>query len=238
MTPGADMWFNTVKYTPAQLWIFCVGCFLWVICYVAVIRHALREKFLVIPAAAVVANISWEWLWGFFYKPDMGLVVWWGYRIWGVLDVAILIFLYKYGSKQLLTATGKKYFPHAVTFGLIAWFASLYFFIGEGYDMAMGATSAYIINTMMSAVYIVMVVKHPEIRKFSFTVAWTKCLGTALNSVFMFIAPLTLYGAPDVPAKRGFLLTLCVLAFILDVVFLAAFWMRLRAPDTPVEAIA
>ena len=122
------------------------------------------------------------------------------------------------------------------------WFISLWFFIAEGYDMSMGATSAYIINVMMSAVYIVLIVKHPEIRRFSFTVAWTKGLGTALISVFMFIAPMTRYGAPDVPVDRTFLLVLCVITFVLDVIFVAGFWMRIHPikgeaqTSTPVTA--
>ena len=236
MPPGSDLWFNTVKYSVAELAIFGAGGLLWVVAYIAVIVNVRKNQFVAIPAAAVVANISWEWLWGFFYLPDLGMAVVWGYRAWAILDVFIVIYLFRYGAKQLLTATGKQYLPYAIVFGLVGWFTSLWFFIGEGYDMSMGATSAYIINVMMSAVYIVLVVKHPEIRRFSFTVAWTKALGTALISVFMFIAPMTRYGVPDVPAERGFLLTLCVLTFILDVVFVASFWMRIRSVESGAPA--
>jgi hypothetical protein len=235
LPPGSELWFNTVKYTVLQLVIFGVGGLLWVVAYVAVLINVRKNKFVQIPAAAVVANISWEWLWGFFFMPDLGMAIVWGYRAWAILDVFIVIWLFRYGAKQLLTTTGKQYLPYAIVFGLASWFTSLWFFIAEGYDMSMGATSAYIINVMMSAVYIVLIVKHPEIRRFSFTVAWTKGLGTALISVFMFIAPMTRYGAPDVPADRTFLLVLCVITFILDVIFVAGFWMRIRSvePATP-----
>lgn len=230
MHPGADMWFNTLKYSPLHLAIFLVGCFLWVIAYIAVIRHAIQQKFLVLPAGAVVANFAWEWLWGFVFKPDMGLVVWWGYRTWAILDIAILFFLFKYGREQLITTQGRKYFAPMVAFGLVSWFSALYFFIRDGLDISIGANSAYIINAMMSAMYIVMVAKHPDIRRFSFRIAWTKCVGTGLTSLFMFITPtLTMYGTDEVPAKRGFLLTLCILTLILDVIFMATFRVRLNA---------
>lgn len=238
MADGSDLWLNTVKYSTASLIVFGIGAFLWVITYVSVLLHVRKEKFVAIPAAAVVANVSWEWLWGFFFECDLGLLFTWGYRVWAILDVFIVIALYKYGWKQLLTVTGRKYMPLAITFGIIAWFSSLWFFISEGYDMAMGATSAYIINIMMSAVYIVMVVKHPEIRKFSWTVAWTKGLGTALISVFMFMAPMTRFGAPDVPSARGFLWALCILTLALDVIFVVGFWMKLRSVDTSVATPA
>ncbi len=35
-----------------------------------------------------------------------------------MLDVFILISLYRFGAKQLLTETGKQFFPHAVTFAV------------------------------------------------------------------------------------------------------------------------
>ena len=78
---GACLRFNTVKYTPFQLWVFCIGCGLWVVTYIAVILHVRKEKFVAIPAVAVVANITWEWLWGFAFMPDMGKAIVWGYRI-------------------------------------------------------------------------------------------------------------------------------------------------------------
>ena len=121
------------------------------------------------PARAVVANFAWEILWGFFFKPDMGLVVWWGYRTWAILDIGIVYLLFKYGRKQLITQNGQAYFVPTVIFGLIAWFASLYFFVHDGYDISIGANGAYIMNMMMSALVCrTFIAKHPDIRSFSF----------------------------------------------------------------------
>jgi Co/Zn/Cd efflux system component len=90
----------------------------------------------------------------------------------------------------------------------------------------MGATSAYIINVMMSAVYITLLQTHPE-RKFSLVIGWTKGLGTACFSLFMFMEPLRRYG-DEALADKGFLLTLCVVTLVLDVVYVV---MLHRAAD-------
>src|SRR5664279_2121833 len=142
LAQGADMWLNTCKYTPFQFTVFLVGCFMWVVAYVALIRHAIQQKFLMIPAGAVCANFAWEILWGFFFKPDLGLVVWWGYKTWGILDIGIVYLLFKYGKKQLITQNGQKYFVPTVVFGLVSWFVTLYFFISDGFDTSIGANSA------------------------------------------------------------------------------------------------
>ena len=178
---GADLWLNTCKYTPFQLTVFLVGCFLWVVAYIAVIRHAFQQQFLMIPAGAVCANFAWEILWGFFFKPDLGFVVWWGYKTWGILDIGIVYLLFKYGRKQLITENGQAYFVPTILFGLVSWFCTLYFFIHDGYDTSIGANSAYIVNVVMSALYIVLVAKHPDIRKFSFRIAWTQVYWHCFN---------------------------------------------------------
>lgn len=236
MPPGSELWLNTERYTALQLLVFGAGCVLWIWAYVAVLQNVRRQQFVTIPAAAVVANVSWEFLWGFFFMPDMGKLIVWGYRAWAILDVFIVWNLLKYGDRQLLTPIGKQYFKPAVLFGIACWFTALWFFIGEGYDMSMGATSAYLINVMMSAVYIVLIAKHPEIRRFSFTVAWTKGLGTALISLFMVMAPLYRYDvpAPAAPSAKGFLLVLCAITLVLDGVYIGMFRLRLRAPDAPI----
>ena len=93
--PCLNYWFNTCSYSVPALSFFIVGGALWFVAYVAVLYHVWKHQFVTIPAVAVVANISWEWLWGFFYVPDLGRLVIWGYRAWAILDVFIVFFLFK-----------------------------------------------------------------------------------------------------------------------------------------------
>ena len=70
-----DAWFNTADYSVPLLVLFGVGCVGWVVAYVAIVRNALRNRFLEIPAGAVVANIAWEFVWGFLYPNELGRFV-------------------------------------------------------------------------------------------------------------------------------------------------------------------
>ena len=227
--PGADLWFNTVRYSVPALIVFGLGCVLWLIAYVAILYGVRKNKFVEIPAAAVVANVSWEFMWSFVYTGDTGRLLEVGYRGWVFLDFVIVYCLFRYGDTQVVTPALRKYFRPAVAFGIASWSAALYYFVREGYDMSMGATSAYIINVMMSAVYITLLLTHGA-EKFSLLVGWTKGLGTACFSVFMVMAPLHRY-QEEALADKGFLLTLCVVTLVLDAVYIMALHRLKRRGD-------
>lgn len=225
--PGADLWFNTVRYSVPELAVFGLGCVLWLVCYVAILQRAHKYHFVEIPAAAVVANVSWEFMWSFVYLGDTGRLLEYGYRGWVFLDFVIVYYLFRYGRSQVVTPALAPYFKTAVGFGIASWSAALYFFVGEHYDMSMGATSAYIINVMMSAVYLVMLYTHPE-RPFSTLIGWTKGLGTACFSLFMVMAPLSRYGETALADKR-FLVALCAITLVLDAAYMVAIYRRPRS---------
>lgn len=210
----SSAWFNTVDYSPALLILFAVGCLGWVVAYIAVLGNVRKYRFVEIPAGAVVANVAWEFVWGFMYRTDMGLLFVWGYRIWFFLDIFIVYMLFKYGWKQLDSTLLKPLFRPGAAFGIVAWGVALYYFVGEGYDTGYGAISGYILNVMMSALYIVLIVKHADkIESFSGVVAWSKMLGTALLSVFNFIV------RPD----DYLLMTLYTVTFVLDVLYIVIY---------------
>lgn len=231
--PGADLWFNTVRYTVPALIAFGLGCVFWLVAYAAILWHVRTRRFVEIPAAAVVANVSWEFLWSFVYTADTGRAFVWGYRGWVFLDFFIVYCLFRYGPSQVTTPALKRWFAPAVAFGIASWSAALYVFIDGGYDMSMGATSAYIINVMMSATYLVLLYTHPP-ELFSQVVAWSKGVGTACFSLFMFMVPLHLYGRAEVADKR-FLLALTIITLALDAAYVAALYARQRTavPASP-----
>ena len=92
-------------------------------------------------------------------------------------------------------------FRPACAFGIAAWAVAIYFFVGECYDTGYGAISGYILNTMMSALYVVIILRHGHLYDFSLLVAWSKMLGTALLTVFNFVVqsdnPYLLFALPD-----------------------------------------
>ena len=149
----------------------------------------------------------------------MGMLFAWGYRIWFFLDVVIVIGLLKYGKKQITSPAVKQYFHAGVIFAMIAWAFALYFFVKEGHDTVTGATTGYILNVMMSALYIVLILAR-GVKDMSLVVAWSKLLGTFPISIFCFIV------WPD----NHFLHTLCVATTILDVMYVAVFYKERQSP--------
>ena len=214
MPVDSGVWFNTGQYPVPLLILFGVGCFGWVVAYVAIVRNALRNQFLEIPAGAVVANIAWEFVWGFLYPNSLGRFFSWGYRIWFFFDLAIVYLLFRFGDRQIDLPDLKAVFRPACVFGIAAWALGIYFFVGEGYDTGYGAISGYILNTMMSALYVVVILRHGHLHDFSLVVAWSKMLGTALLTVFNFV----------VQAGNPYLLLLCLLTLALDLLYIGLFY--------------
>jgi len=215
MPVATTQWFNTSQYPVPLLVLFGVGCFGWVVAYVAIVKNALRNRFLEIPAGAVVANIAWEFVWGFLYPNELGRFFSWGYRVWFFFDLAIVYLLFRWGDKQTALSELKASFRPACVFGIAAWAIGIYFFVGEGYDTGYGAISGYILNTMMSALYVVIILRHGELYEFSLLVGWSKMLGTALLTVFNFI----------VQSGNPYLLLLCLLTLVLDLLYIGLFYL-------------
>lgn len=218
-------WFNTTDYTVLQLMIFGIGTVGWVIAYAMALYTIVRNKFVGIPAAAVVANVAWELVWGFVYGCDTGRLFTYGYALWFFLDVFITYSLFKYGEKQLDDLEMKRWFKPLCAFGITAWVFVFYYYVGEGHDNGYGALSGYIINVMMSALYISLVVRRPT-ANFSLVVAWSKGLGTGAFSVFNVM----------VHPEDHFLMMLCFVTAVLDAVYIAMlYWLRAH-PRVPVPA--
>jgi len=132
MPPGFDLWINTVRYSVPSLIIFGLGCVLWLIAYLGILVDVRRNKFVGIPAAAVVANVSWEVIWSFVYRGDTGWLLVEGYRGWVFLDFVIVYCLFRYGPTQVLNPALRKYFRPAVAFGIVSWLMALYYFVRIG----------------------------------------------------------------------------------------------------------
>jgi hypothetical protein len=201
--------FNTHDYSVSQLILFAVAAAFWIWVYIVVIIDIVKYKFIGIPALAVCANIAWEFLWSFKFYTNMGALFEWGYRCWFVLDVFILYSLLRYGEVQFSNTLLKKNFRLIVIFASLAWVCGIYAFTAQ-YNDPIGAISAYLVNTNMSAIYILLILKFPHEKSLSITTAWLKMLGTALTSVFCFW----------VFTHEYFMLTLASITFLLDIAYI------------------
>ena len=178
--------FNLKEYSIGELSVFGVGCFFWFVVYVLLLKNIHKNKIVEMPWVVVCGNISWEFLWGFVFIPNLGDFFTWAYRGWFFIDLYILYGTYKYGDKQMFVPELKQYFKPILTFCLCSWLLLLYFFIGK-YDDPIGALSAFVINIIISILYIPMVLRSKDLLGISYLAAWSKMLGTALVAVFAYI---------------------------------------------------
>lgn len=210
-------WFNTTDFTVFQLALFSAGCIGWVVAYVGTAMTIVKRQVVEIPAGAVAANVAWEFVWGFIIGSTMGRAFTWGYALWCLQDLFITYSTFKYGHKQVSNPQLRKAFKPAMAFGIVAWGFAIYFFVKGGYDNGYGAFSGYILNVMMSALYILLLLQG-NARDFSALVGWSKMIGTGLLSVFGFI----------VNRHNLFLMSLCLISFILDMAYIGLLHQRTK----------
>ena len=151
----------------------------------------------------------------------MGALYQWGYRVWFFMDCLIVYNLYRYGHKQLSIPLFKNNSHWLITLGIVAWSPVMYYYIAI-YDEPvshMGAYSGYILNVIISILYIPLFLKFNDRRLFSYPSAWCKAVGNLLISLFCFSH-----------FTDGFLLSLCVLCTVFDVIYLYLLKNHLPSP--------
>ena len=207
------------RYSGWEVFWYIGGFLMWTPAYVMVIWIAAKEKRLEIPVIAAIGNITWEFMWGFLYRVDMG----WGlqlvYQLAFVLDGFILWNVFRYGADQTTNERVKRAFPY-LALGLIAVWAAYYAGMrGGGYDLPLGSVSAYTLNGVESAIYLWAGIAMLNPWAQSVTVAWSKGLGTGMVSVFVFLE----YKGND------FIQVLAIISAVLDATYFAVLIARRRA---------
>ncbi|WP_276134691.1 hypothetical protein [Polluticoccus soli] len=174
-------WVDTTYYElPVVIIFFCAAMF-WVWAYIDTIRGIIKKKTIGVPVVAICLNFGYEVTAAFFFLPDMGKAVVFGYVGWLVLDLYIVIHAFRYGDKQIRNPYIKKNFKTLFLVGLVMAFTAEYLFM-TNYDIPIAVFDAYIINLIMSVSFIYLVFV-PGFEGNSLVTAWTKFLGTGLTSV-------------------------------------------------------
>lgn len=174
-------WFDTTNYTPLQIGLFTTGALLWILAYIVVIRYAIKNKTVLIPAVAVVCNYGNEVGGAIFWVPDMGKALVLAYWGWFVLDTFIVCKLFQYGYKQFTTPFFKENLKWLVFAGLCGSIPLSCLFMVQ-YDLPMGVIDAYIVNIVMSVAFLSLLFV-PNFQEHSLLLAWSKFLGTGIISV-------------------------------------------------------
>jgi hypothetical protein len=157
---------------------------LWVVVYLITIHSLVKFKELDIPILAVTLNFGCEITTAFFFVPDMGLALVLAYWAWLVLDMFIVIGLFRYGRRQVATPYLKKKLPLLVGIWLPLLFVVQYNFILK-YDLPMAPLDSFIINLAMSAAFIYLVFVSGKSTN-SKRIGWCKFLGTGIIGVMFY----------------------------------------------------
>jgi hypothetical protein len=197
-------------YTKFEMITFSVGCLMWVIAYVIMLRNAKKDQYIEMAAVAAASNLAWEILWSTLYNTDMGWFLSWTYRAWLLVDLFIFWYLLKYGYKQFSSPLIVKHFKGLALVTVLFFFGFYYTLGTSGFETPIGSVSAYICQFSISILCLVLIIQAKEIKYFSWNIAWIRTVGTALVSVFMFLHYPNNY----------FVHWLCVWSFICDCTYM------------------
>lgn len=221
-----NQFINSTAYSDAELFWYFGGFLAWTPAYVAVLVIGLRQRRLEIPVLAATGNITWEALWGFAYGGDLDMG--WGLQVIYigafVLDAGILYFAFRYGKAQSMAPLIRRWWGLLVCGLLAGWCALIAGLEASGRDLPLGSVSAYLVNLAVSGVYLWSALTLADTRHLSWTVAWSKFIGTAMVTVFVFLR------YPD----DQFTIALAVVVGIIDVVYIGVLVARRRElrPET------
>lgn len=203
-----------------------VGCALWTVAYALLIRRSYLYKVTTLPILAICLNFTWEVM-AVFILPNPSII--WTVLEWSwlVLDVALVYLLFQYGKASLRFTALRPYFhPLLVLTLLLCLIGQLCFVLTFG-DL-LGFIDAFVINLVMSALFIAMFFEHgPRYPGLSYSAAWLKMVGTACTSIQC--AVLLPEIRPDVPSW-SFLYFLFILIFVLDAAYVALLHTARRQP--------
>ncbi|MGD8496567.1 MAG: hypothetical protein PVF05_10280 [Gemmatimonadales bacterium] len=195
-----------------------VGDVLWLVAYIFIIRASFRDRTYGVPMLAICLNFAWEFIFTFVYMPREGdgslnVVKFCMFLGWLVLDAVILWQLLKYGRKEQSTRQLEDMFIWVVLLclgGAFAWHLTF----TRAFDDPHGYLSAFIINLLMSILFVRFAFDRPDQRGLSYGGAWFKLLGTGIISfanVFMLL---------PTPGYHGFWFFLFAGIFTFDLLYL------------------
>lgn len=227
LTESTQAWFdNSDPYAPLNWFntIGAIGCVFWIVAYVLIIIKAQKDKSYGLPLVAICLNFTWEVLAAVFIENPVWL---WHIieAIWMVVDVAILLQLLVYGKNQMMIGGLNRYFYPIVVVCLTLGFIGQYLF-KDFFEDPLLFIDAFIINLVMSGLFILLALKRPNGRGLSYGGAWFKWLGTAFTSIQCAVfLPMTM------PEREGwaFMWFLYVSIFILDLIYIAILRDQLKA---------
>jgi hypothetical protein len=203
---------NTTEYPPIQVLFLGFGFIFWAAAYKEILWGIRQFQIVEVPMVVAAMDLSWEFCWGFLLQNDFSPLFKWGCIVWFFMNLFINYHTLQYGRKLVTNPWIRQNYVAIYLFILIGSGFITYFMKVLAEDDGLGLVSAFLINMVISASYIYQLLNYPEYRErgFRYRVAWTKFLGTGAISVACFM---------HFPGNY-FLHTMCVMVFVMDVVYI------------------
>ena len=198
------------------------GC--WVLLYIAAVTYGVKNRSFAIPAFAIPFNFSWELLTSFVVPNP--IPVWlWVNRVWLVIDCILVWQTLRYGAKEQLTQAARRYFPWMLAaLGCFA-LSSQYGYI-QTFQDSLGYEVAFVIDVLMSFLFIQRYAENPNHSDLAFAIAWFKLFGNLGVSIQTYVLFPQVH--PTIPSF-AFFHVLYVTLFVLDAIYIGLLWSGRRS---------
>lgn len=205
----------------------------WTITYVALVYRGFKDQTYGMPLAALALNVTWEVTYSLIYPPHAtGGAAWLFNTVWMICDLGIVATFLRYGYDQVRRhyelSRGEFYLGAAVAFAgsfavMIAggpFFSGLApYFRGDLFESA--KFIALIQNAVMSILFVSMFYLRRGVEGQSFTIAWSKWIGTSMSVGISYLAV-------EHADNWRFVGVFVALSFIFDVWYMALIYRALR----------
>lgn len=167
--------------------LVALGGLVWLVAYISAIRVGFRERAVALPTVAICLNITWEIVHSIVYTPPRQIDLYTNLA-WLALDLVLIFQLFRFGRKEEGVPELARYFPLVVAGTLVLAFAGHVTFhehvtANSIFPDESGAIPAFIINLVMSVLFIAMYFERRDGAGLSKTVAWAKFIGSGLYAV-------------------------------------------------------
>lgn len=205
-------------------WVAIPGAVSWLVCYLLIIRRGFKDRRPAMPAAALVANLAWEAMFGLIYPDQFPIDL--VNKTWFIFDLIILWQYLRFGSHEFDAWLPRWLFLPAFVFSQAVAFGLVIGFHLE-FDDSDGRYTGWFINILMSGTYVAMLLRRPGVEGQSLWIGLTRMTGTAILDVAqMMMTPSWPLGGEG---GLGPLMTVMYAAtFVLDGTYLWLFIRRAR----------
>jgi hypothetical protein len=209
---GVPIWVGVVNV---------LGDVLWLVAYILIIRQGFKDRTYGVPMLCVALNFTWEFIYAVQFPFPITIIeaLRWA---WLLTDAVIVYQLFRYGRDSQTVPLIKQYFfPIAIAMFASTYIAQLTFHYSYSLIDNWGGLDAYMINLVMSILFVFLYFSRPGLQGISLGAAWAKMLGTgvlSLGSCFLITDWV----------KSGFMVYLFLTIFVIDVTYIVLLY-RARA---------